>query len=113
MLLEGKDYAHAHNSYIQVAYDFGLIAGIAFLLLCAFTLWHSIVLAYSYGKNYNIYFVPFSLIVVFGFISLTEWAFHPCIPVGFAFLFMQMLLMQKPWSNKQKIRDAEGNAKAE
>lgn len=113
MLLEGKDYAHAHNSYIQVAYDFGLIAGAAFLLLCAFTLWRSIVLAYSYGKNYSIYFVPFSLIVVFGFISLTEWAFHPCIPTGFAFLFVQMLLMQKPWSHKQKLKDAEKSTRTE
>lgn len=107
MMIEDKEYAHAHNSYLQVAYDFGLIAGVAFLLLCAFTLWRSIVLAYQYGKNYSIYFVPFSLIVVFGFISLTEWAFHPCIPVGFAFLFMQMLLMQEPWSRKMKNKGVE------
>ena len=92
-----QSHTHAHNSYIQVAYDFGLIAGIAFLGLCALTLWKSIMLAFHYGKNYSIYFVPFSLVVVFGFISLTEWAFHPCIPAGFAFLFVQMLLMQKPW----------------
>lgn len=103
MALEKEEYSHthAHNSYIQVAYDFGMIAGIAFLVLCALTLWKAIMLAFQYGKNYSIYFVPFSLIVVFGFISLTEWAFHPCIPAGFAFLFVQMLLMQKPWK-KQK-----------
>ncbi len=106
-------HAHAHNSYIQVAYDFGLIAGIAFLILCALTLWKSIMLAFHYGKNYSIYFVPFSLIIVFGFISLTEWAFHPCIPVGFAFLFVQMLLMQKPWSKKKKIRAAEVDTQTE
>lgn len=94
---EGYSHTHAHNSYIQVAYDFGMIAGIAFLALCALTLWKAMMLAFHYGKNYSIYFVPFSLIVVFGFISLTEWAFHPCIPAGFAFLFVQMLLMQKPW----------------
>lgn len=113
MMIEGEDYAHAHNSYIQVAYDFGLVAGIAFLILCAFTLWRSIVLAYRYGKNYSIYFVPFSLIVVFGFISLTEWAFHPCIPVGFAFLFMQMLLMQEPWSRKSKSKGVEADTQEE
>ena len=106
MAIEGEEYAHAHNSYLQVAYDFGLIAGVAFSVLCALTLWRSVVLAYCYGKNYSIFFVPFSLIVVFGFISLTEWAFHPCIPVGFAFLFMQMLLIQEPWRSKRKIRNA-------
>ena len=98
---DGYSHTHAHNSYIQVAYDFGMIAGTAFLALCALTLWKAMMLAFHYGKNYSIYFVPFSLIVVFGFISLTEWAFHPCIPAGFAFLFVQMLLMQKPWK-KQK-----------
>lgn len=107
MMIEGKEYAHAHNSYLQVAYDFGLIAGVAFLLLCAFTLWRSIVLAYRYGKNYSIYFVPFSLIVVFGFISLTEWAFHPCNSVGFAFLFVQMILMQEPRNRKAKTKEVD------
>lgn len=104
MALETEEYshAHAHNSYIQVAYDFGLIAGIAFLVLCAVTLWKSVMLALKHGRNYSIYFVPFSLIIVFGFTSLTEWAFHPCIPAGFAFLFVQMLLMQKPWQRMNK-----------
>ena len=107
MALETESYshAHAHNSYIQVAYDFGLIAGIAFLILCAVTLWKAVMFAVHYGKNYSIYFVPFSLIIVFGFTSLTEWAFHPCIPAGFAFLFVQMLLMQKPWQRKLKGKD--------
>lgn len=107
MALETESYshAHAHNSYIQVAYDFGLIAGIAFLILCAVTLWKAVMLAVHYGKNYSIYFVPFSLIIVFGFTSLTEWAFHPCIPAGFAFLFVHMLLMQKPWQRKLKGKD--------
>lgn len=113
MLLEGADYAHAHNSYIQVAYDFGIPAGIAFLALCAMTLWNAIILVYRYGKNYHIFMVPFSLIIVFGFTSLTEWAFHPCIPVGFALLFMQMLLMQEPWRNKGKDKSVEESVQEE
>lgn len=102
MALETEEYSHshAHNSYIQTAYDFGLIAGAAFLILCAVTLWKAILLAMEYARNYSIYFVPFSLVIVFGFTSLTEWAFHPCIPAGFAFLFVQMLLMQRPWQRQ-------------
>ena len=90
----GNEYAHAHNSYLQVAYNFGLIAGIVFLILCALTLWRSIQFALEYGKKYSIVFVPFALVVVFGFISLTEWAYHPCIPAGFSFILMQMVLMR-------------------
>lgn len=91
----GEEYAHAHNSYLQVAYNFGMIAGGVFLVICALTLWRSARLAVSQGKKYSIYMVPFSLVVVFGFVSLTEWAFHPCIPAGFCFLLLQVLLVRE------------------
>ena len=90
----GEEIVHAHNSYIQVTYNFGIIAGIVYCIMCVLTLWRGGVLFYRYGNKYNIYMVPFSIIIVFGIVSLTEWAFHPCIPAGFAFLFVQMLLMQ-------------------
>ncbi len=98
--VEGNKYEHAHSSYLQVAYEFGIPAGIIFLVLCALTLWNSVVTCYKYGAKYDIYIVVFSLVIVFGVISVTEWAFHPCIPVGFAFLLMQMLLMQRPAEKK-------------
>ena len=91
---EGNEYTHAHTSYLQVAYNFGLIAGILFLILCAFTLWRSVQFALDYGKKRSIIFVPLAMVVVFGFISLTEWAYHPCIPAGFSFIMMQMVLMR-------------------
>lgn len=99
-LEDGDKYAHAHSSYLQVAYDFGIPAGIVFLLLCAFTLWRSIILCIRYGSKYEMYIIAYSLVIVFGVMSVTEWAFHPCIPVGFAFLLMQMLLMQEPSDKK-------------
>ena len=52
MTAEGTDYGHAHNSYIQVAYDFGIIAGVVFLVLCAYTLIQSVLL---FKKQGNIY----------------------------------------------------------
>jgi hypothetical protein len=91
---DGEDYAHAHNSYLQVFYNFGIIAGVMFLVICAVSLFKSAQMALSYGRKYSICFVPFAIIVAFGCISLTEWAFHPCIPAGFAFLFMQAVLIK-------------------
>lgn len=91
---ELDDVAHAHNSYIQVAYDFGIITGIVFLILCVYTFVKSIMMLKKYGRKYSIYIIPYALVVNFGVMSLTEWAFHPCIPAGFCFLFVQMLLMQ-------------------
>lgn len=90
----GKEYSHAHNSYLQIMYNFGIIAGVAFLLLCALALWRSVVLYREYGKKYSVFLAPFALIIAFGFVSLTEWAFHPCIPAGFGFLFMCSFLLR-------------------
>lgn len=91
---DGNEYSHAHNSYLQVAYNFGLAAGVLFLILCALTLWRSVRFAWEYGKKSSIVFIPLALIVAFGFISLTEWVFHPCIPAGFSFILMQIILMR-------------------
>lgn len=91
---KGDEYSHAHNSYLQVAYNFGMIAGVLFLVLCAFTLWRAVQFALDYGKKRSIIFVPLAMVVVFGFTSLTEWAYHPCIPAGFSFILMQMVLMR-------------------
>lgn len=90
----GSEYAHAHNSYLQVAYNFGVIAGGIFLALCVLALYRAILLFYKQGRRFGISLVPFSLIVAFGVVSLTEWAFHPCIPLGFCFILMQAFLIK-------------------
>lgn len=90
----GSEYAHAHNSYLQVAYNFGGIAGVVFLVLCVLTLWRAICLYLKYGKEYIMLIVPFVLVVVFGFESLTEWTYHPCISPGFSFILIQVVLMR-------------------
>ena len=92
---KGEEYMHAHNSYLQVAYNFGMIAGSIFLVLCALTLWRAMRLYLQQGSRYSVFLIPFALVIVFGFVSLTEWAFHPCIPAGFSFLLMQVLLLKE------------------
>ncbi len=99
---EGKEHVHAHNSYLQVAYNFGMIAGVVFLTICAISLWSSIRLVMTQGDQFGICIVPFALIIVFGLISVTEWAFHPCIPAGFCFLLMQPLLISAKRSSGAK-----------
>jgi hypothetical protein len=89
------EYSHAHNSYLQVFYNFGIIAGVVFLIMCAFSVWKSADIAIRLGRKYSVFFVPFALIIAFGLISVTEWAFHPCIPAGFCFLLMQVILIKE------------------
>ena len=107
---KGSEYAHAHNSYLQVAYNFGMIAGVVFLVLCGLTLWEAVRLFIRDGRKYSILLVPFALVVVFGFVSLTEWAYHPCIPAGFCFILMKVFLMKDCQSEKTS-KAAKGTAK--
>lgn len=101
---DGKEHVHAHNSYLQIAYNFGMIAGVVFLAICAISLWRSIRFAMTQGDQFGIYIVPFALVTVFGLISVTEWAFHPCIPAGFCFLLMQPLFISARMEDYENIK---------
>lgn len=77
---------HAHNSYMQVAHDHGIPTGLLFALVVMLGVPVSIV---YYKKNYfSVNFAIFPVIVVISFMiaGMTEWIFHPSIPIGFAFL---------------------------
>ena len=90
----GKMIAHAHNAYIQVAYDFGIGAGIYFLLFCVVFGIRSIYY-YSRHKGEKAGIVPVAVIGVFGICGLVEWVMLPYIPTGFALFFILVLLMPK------------------
>ena len=83
---EGIILYHAHNSYMQVAYDHGVPVGILFILVVTGGLIYSII---YYKKQYKeVRFAIFPAVVIVSFMigGLTEWIFHPSIPIGFAFL---------------------------
>ncbi|MCR5675184.1 MAG: O-antigen ligase family protein [Lachnospiraceae bacterium] len=79
----GEIMVHAHNVYLQIAHDNGILTGIVFILLIAFAL----VTAAVYGRMRNprgrenaagapAAYVPFALTVGFAVAGLTEWNFH-------------------------------------
>lgn len=88
----GKDIMHAHNVYLQVAHDFGIGAGVFFILFCVFagirSIWY-----YLKHKGEPAGLVPLGIISVFGVCGLVEWVFIPYIPTGFAFLSVLVLLI--------------------
>ena len=90
MLVEDVDenitLYHAHNSYMQAAHDHGIPTGLLFVLVVFLGVPVSII---YYKKNYfSVSFAIFPVIVVISFMiaGMTEWVFHPSIPIGFAFL---------------------------
>lgn len=77
---------HAHNSYMQVAYDHGIPVGILFVLVVAGGLVYSIVYYKKQYKEVNFAIFPVVVVISFMIAGMTEWVFHPSIPIGFAFL---------------------------
>lgn len=79
---------HAHNTYIQAAYDHGIPVGIAFTIFIICTVIWS---AFYYKKRKNdrqFSLLPFVLVIIFAVAGLTEWIFHPCNPLAFCMLLV-------------------------
>ncbi|HCT91218.1 MAG TPA: hypothetical protein DF613_07550, partial [Lachnospiraceae bacterium] len=90
MLVEDVDknitLYHAHNSYIQTAYDHGIPTGILFILVVVAGVAVSGVYYRRNCREVNFAVYPFVVILSFMISGITEWIFHPSIPIGFAFL---------------------------
>lgn len=87
-----KATGHAHNSFIQVAYDFGLGAGIYFILFCLYVGLYGI-MYYLRNREDSTAILPVTIIGTFGICGMVEWVFIPYIPIGFAFLLILVLLI--------------------
>ena len=77
---------HAHNTYIQAAYDHGIPVGIVFVIFIVCTLVKSAVYykKRKYDKTCSLF--PFALLITFATAGMTEWIFHPCNPLAFGLL---------------------------
>lgn len=109
MLVEDVDanitLYHAHNSYMQVAHDHGIPTGIVFIFTVVLGVAQSIL---YYKKNCRqTDFAMFPLVVTIAFLiaGVTEWIFHPSIPIGFAFLIALTPLVAAP---AEKCPDGSG-----
>ncbi len=96
-LLGGQIAVHAHNVYLQAAYDFGIPGGILFLGFTVLTLagtW----IYYVKNRAWNLYgFVPFLTASGFMITGLVEWIFQFCNPYTLAlFLMIAPVLFQEP-----------------
>jgi len=85
---DGQVLMHAHNTYIQLAYDFGLILGVVFLLVCLYALIRAMKIAQDNP-------LPLILTAGFGMAGLVEWIYHPMNPIGFAFILVCVILVEK------------------
>lgn len=92
---DGSTPAHAHNSFLQVIHDHGLITGVLFLAFGVLSFLLSI-RNYSVKKQegeafYNALSV--AVILAFAFASMVEWIFHFANPMGFALFIVIIPLL--------------------
>lgn len=92
---ETETFYHAHNTYLQMAYDHGVFVGIYFVILGIFSFIRSVKCLKADGEENEYMIFPVLIIVAFGVAGLTEWVFHPSIPIAFALLLVQGPLLQQ------------------
>ena len=79
---------HAHNIYLQVAYDHGIPVGIIFLLVGMISFIKSCIY-YVKKKDVVAYAaLPAVITIAVAVMGLVEWVFHISNPCGLALLFV-------------------------
>ena len=81
----GQEYVHAHNVFLQVIHDHGLITGIVFILF-GITTFITVLIRFYRGKDWNAILIG-AVVLAFAASGMVEWNFHLCNPFGIA-LFM-------------------------
>lgn len=110
-LPDGSLIVHAHNIYLQTAYDHGIPVGIAFLLFGAATLVQSAVY-YKRRKDDRVCSaLPLALLILFAVAGLAEWIFHPCNPITFCLLLMLAPLLSDMGRESEGTNRNEKEAK--
>ena len=92
----GHYNVHAHNIYLQVAYDHGIYVGIVFIILGVGTLVQAMIYYHKRKEDRACAALPLAVLILFAVAGLTEWIFHPCSPTAFCLLAaMAPLLVDK------------------
>ena len=95
-LEDGSTASHAHNIYLQVSYDNGIIVGGLFVVWIIATIGQSIVYLRRKYKTDRAAGLPLSVVVTFAAAGMVEWVSHPCIPLGLMFLLVLPPLIYAP-----------------
>lgn len=95
VLQNGEIATHAHNIYLQVAYDHGIIVGIVFVLVGIATFVMSCL--YYHGKKGRITYaaLPAVVTVAVAVAGMVEWIFHLSNPCGFVLMLVITPLLFK------------------
>lgn len=89
----GHYNVHAHNIYLQAAYDHGIYVGMIFILLGVGTLVQAAVYFHRRKEDRVCAALPLALLILFAVAGLTEWIFHPCSSIAYCLLLTMAPLL--------------------
>ncbi|MDE6738610.1 MAG: hypothetical protein K2K07_05920 [Lachnospiraceae bacterium] len=89
----GHYNVHAHNIYLQAAYDHGIYVGMIFILLGVGTLVQASVYFHRRKEDRVCAALPLALLILFAVAGLTEWIFHPCSSIAYCLLLTMAPLL--------------------
>lgn len=110
----GSTPAHAHNTFLQMIHDHGLITGGLFLIFGVLSFFMSI-WKYSTAKQkkediYNA--LGIAVILAFALAGMVEWIFHFANPLGFSIFIVIIPLLFKPRRKIRKLVKKEKRTKS-
>ena len=94
-LPDGSTAVHAHNTFLQLIHDHGLVTGAVFILLGAVSF---VVACVRYGKEKeaeSTLLLTISVLLAFAAAGMVEWIFQICNPFGIAILVVVSPLLFK------------------
>ena len=89
----GGEHAHAHNVFLQVIHDHGLITGIIFILFGVISFIVALVRFIKKKDMKDLLIV--SVITAFAVSGMAEWNFHLCNPFGISIFMVVTPLLFK------------------
>ena len=104
-LQDGSLAVHAHNIYLQVAYDHGLVVGIVFLLVGLATFIQGVIYYKRRDKEVSCAALPVATVTAFAVAGLVEWIFHLCHPAGFVLMLVLAPLLFDMGVKKDKANE--------
>ncbi|MCR5502611.1 MAG: hypothetical protein K6F53_06360 [Lachnospiraceae bacterium] len=86
VLSDGEIATHAHDVYLQVAYDHGIPVGILFVIFGLATLIMGIRYYIAFRDREKYALLPMIITIAFGVAGLVEWVYHLSHPMAFVLL---------------------------
>lgn len=81
----GNMIVHAHNIYLQMIHDHGLVTGVVFLVFGIYAF--ALAFARFIKTKDSMYLFAVALLLSFAVAGLAEWIFHICNPFGISVFF--------------------------